>query len=76
MTTVDYFIIAMAESELGHPEEARQSYQQALDAWPEDLKDPRAIRVIAPTGVLWFESAEWLNQLRDETHQRLATVSP
>lgn len=76
LVTVDHFIIAMAEAELGHPEKARQSYQQALFAWPEDLKDPQAFRVIAPAGVLWFESAEWLNQLRDKVEERLGAVSP
>ncbi len=76
LMTMDYFIIAMAESELGHSEAARKANQQAMDAWPGDLKDPQAIRVRAPAGVLWIESAEQLIRLRDEAEKRLQAATP
>ena len=74
LVTTDYLIVAIAEARLDHMDDAQEAYQKAIAAWPEDLKEPGAIRVTAPEGILWIETADQLNRLRDEAGTLLSVV--
>ncbi|MFQ5458404.1 MAG: protein kinase [Myxococcota bacterium] len=73
MESINQFIIALAEARSGNFAAAEAAADRAVGAWPADLTDPGAYRVIAPEGVLWFETAAELHGLQDEV-RRLVTV--
>jgi len=66
MPTYNKLILAVAEHHLGHKEKASLVFQEAIDAWPEDLKTEGEFRPSAIKGFLWFESADELFDLRSE----------
>lgn len=74
--SVNQFIIAIAEARQGHLVEARHAYQQAIENWPDDLKNPGDYRPTAPEGVLWFETADELLAWRAEAGGLLPAASP
>ena len=75
LPAADYLIIAIAEAELGHLDLARIAYGQALDAWPDELRDEGSYIVTADAGILWFESADELMRLREQAKTLLDSDS-
>jgi serine/threonine protein kinase len=56
-------MLAASEANLGKKDLARDYFEQALQTWPAELSTKPYIATY-DEGVLWFESAEELNQLR------------
>ena len=73
---INELIIAIAEAKLGRREEAEQALEQAIDHWPDDLKNPGDFRPTAPEGVLWFETADELLAWRAEVEALLRATPP
>jgi tetratricopeptide (TPR) repeat protein len=69
-------ILAVALAQLKDSAVARDALHIAIQEWPEDLREPSAYRATIEKGVLWFESAEELFQLRDQAERLIAATSP
>jgi serine/threonine protein kinase/Flp pilus assembly protein TadD len=71
MPAVNHLIIAVAEAKAGNLVSARENLAAAVSTWPADL-ETAGVLVTADEGVLWFETAAELDQLRSEAEKLLA----
>ena len=72
METINLLILAIANARQGNPDEAGRFIEQAERAWPEKLRDKGDYYATGEKGILWFESADELIQLRDEATAAMA----
>ena len=75
MRTIDHLISAVAHAKQHRPIIARNDLAAAMAAWPEALKTNEFVATF-DEGILWFESAVELRQLRDEAQALLGTNAP
>lgn len=71
MPTINHLILAIAHARKGNSLEARRHLSTAQSTWPEAIKD-NGIVATYDEGVLWFESAAELRELRAEAEETLA----
>ncbi len=75
LRTVNYLIQAIAEAHLGARTAADTHLGMADQQWPAKLKEKGSYDAVAPTGVLWIDSADALYRLRDEAVEALESRS-
>ncbi|MCH7592128.1 MAG: protein kinase, partial [Planctomycetes bacterium] len=69
--TVNHLIRAVAYARLGNRVEARREHARALEYWPDTLREVGAYSASAPKGILWFETADCLLELRRRVEELL-----
>ncbi len=72
MQTINLLILAIAHARKGNVDQAAGFLQQAQDVWPERLAEPGDYYATGEKGILWFESADELIQLRQEAEAAIA----
>jgi serine/threonine protein kinase len=75
MSTINHLVLAIAKARKHNPIIARDHLTAALSTWPEALKEGEFVATY-DEGILWFESAAELGQLRDEAQTLLGTDAP
>ena len=76
LPAINHLILAIAETRLGHHVAAAEHLESADAAWPAAFADSDAYEATADKGVLWFETAATLHQLRREADRLIAASSP
>jgi Flp pilus assembly protein TadD len=74
MPSINQLVLAIAETKRGRMEVASSNLRQALAGRPSELMKPNDFSASAPSGVLWFESAEEWNALLKDAEAALATA--
>jgi len=72
----NHLVIAAVLGQQGQIEDARRSLHDAERTWPEHFSGPDDFEVSAPTGLLWYESADELLALKGEAEAALAGAHP
>ncbi|UCE59472.1 MAG: protein kinase [Phycisphaerales bacterium] len=67
---LNHLVTAVALARKGNPIIARDHLAAALSTWPSELKEKEFLATF-DEGILWFESASELKQLRDEAEELL-----
>jgi serine/threonine protein kinase/Tfp pilus assembly protein PilF len=75
LPTVNHLVAAVACAELNDFSAAREHLQQAELAWPENLRQPGSWEATADAGVLWFETADELIELRERLGELIGSRS-
>ncbi len=65
------FLVALAEAKAGNAEAARSAMDEAERQWPPDLKAPGSVKRSRHLGMIWFESADELLELKREVQSLL-----
>lgn len=71
-----HLIIATANARLSNLETARSHLELASNNWPRELQSTDGYIATAERGVLWFDTAEELNQLRRIAQEAMAAELP
>ncbi len=74
LPTVNYLVLAAAQAKLGAIDAAREALQKATDLWPPELQKAASYLATAESGVLWFENADTLLQLKEQAAEALRTA--
>ena len=75
MSTINHLVLAIAKVRKHNPIIARDHLTAALSTWPQGLTEGEFVATY-DEGILWFESAAELRQLRDEAQTLLGTNVP
>ena len=71
LSCINHLIVAIAEAKLAHPAAAKEAFDIAIEAWPDDLREPGSSRLRLRWGMLWFETADEHIRLRKEAESLL-----
>ncbi|HEY3244421.1 MAG TPA: protein kinase [Phycisphaerae bacterium] len=74
MACLNHLITAVAHARLSDPAAARTALQRAADTWPDALGSEAAFLVTAERGLLWFETAAELHELRARAEAAIGDI--
>jgi tetratricopeptide (TPR) repeat protein len=74
--TLCHLIIACASARLDDSDNARSALAFAEQSWPPDVRSAGQFAVSAPKGILWYDEAKTLLNLKNDAESTLYGTSP